>query len=276
MFTCLVTRAVHLETIEELSTTSFINALRRFMALRGQVVQFRSDRGTNFFGAVHELNIPSDLVEDPISKKYLDENYVTWVFNPPHASHFGGAWERMIGVSRRILDSLLLDHKGPLTHDILTTFLMEVSAILNARPLVAVSTDPDAPQVLSPDMLLQTVRACSSTIDIPEFGTKDALRSSWKCVQHLADQFWQRWHAEYMQSLQTRQKWLTEGMQFKEGDVVLMRDDSLPRNQWTMAIVKETFKSSDGLVRKVKIFCGKNKAFYVRPITQLCQLIEVD
>ena len=63
MFTCLVTRAFHLEAIEELSTTSFINALRRFMALRGQVVQFRSDRGTNFIGAVHELNIPSDLVE---------------------------------------------------------------------------------------------------------------------------------------------------------------------------------------------------------------------
>ena len=95
-------------------------------------------------------------------------------------------------------------------------------------------------------------------------------------VQHLADQFCQRWHAEYMQSLQTRQKWLTEGMQFKEGDVVLMSDDSLPRNQWPIAIVKETSKSSDGLVRKVKIFCGKNRAFYVRPITQLCQLIEVD
>lgn len=189
MFTCHVTRAVHLEAIEELSTTSFINTLRRFMALRGLVVQFRSDRGTNFIGAVHELNIPSDLhvVEDPISKKYLDENHVTWVFNPPHASHFGGAWERMIGASRRILGSLLLDHKDPLTHEILTTFLMEVSAILNARLLVAVSTDPDAPQVLSPDMLLhqKTVRACSSTIDIPEFGIKDALRSSWKCVQHL-------------------------------------------------------------------------------------------
>ena len=143
MFTCLV----HLEAIEELSTTSFINALRRFIALRGQVVQFRSDRGTNFIRAINELNIPSDLVEDPISKKYLDETML-------HAFHFGGAWERMIGTSRRILDSLLLDHKGPLTHEILTTFLIEVSAILNARPLVAVSTDPDVPQVLSPDMIL--------------------------------------------------------------------------------------------------------------------------
>lgn len=47
-----------------------------------------------------------------------------------------------------------MNHKGPLTHEVLTTFLMEVSAILNARPLVAISTDPDAPQVLSPDMLI--------------------------------------------------------------------------------------------------------------------------
>lgn len=145
MFTCLVSRAVHLEAIEELSTASLINALRRFIAIRDPVIQFRSDRGTNFIGAVHELNIPSNLVENPASKRYLEENKINWVFNPPHASHFGGAWERMIGASRKLLDSLLLSRKGPLTHEVLTTFLMEVSAILNVRPLVAVSADPDTP-----------------------------------------------------------------------------------------------------------------------------------
>ncbi|XP_065940282.1 uncharacterized protein [Magallana gigas] len=154
IFTCLVSRLVHLEAIEELSTSSFINALRRFTGLRGQVIQFRSDRGTNFIGAVHELNIPADLIEDPLALKYFEVNKITRVFNPPHASHFGGVWERMIGASRKILDSLLMNHKGPLTHEVLTTFLMEVSAILNARPLVAICTDPDAPQVLSPDMLI--------------------------------------------------------------------------------------------------------------------------
>lgn len=107
------------------------------------------------------------------------------------------------------------------------------------------------------------------------FGTRDALKSSWKQVQYLADQFWQRWHTEYMQSLQIRQKWLTEGRQFQKGDVVLFRDDSLTRNQWPLAKVTETFKSDDGRVRKVKIFCGRNKTFYVRPITQLCCLVEV-
>lgn len=177
MFTCLVSREVHLEAIEELSTASFINALRRFIAIRGPVIQFRSDRGTNFIGAVHKLNIPSELVENPASERYLEEIKIKWVFNPPHASHLGGAWERMIGASWKILDSLLLSHKGPLTHGVLTTSFMEVSAILNARPLVAVSTDPDTPQVLSPDMIHQkTVH--TSQLDIPVFGTKDALKSS--------------------------------------------------------------------------------------------------
>lgn len=63
MFTCLASRAVHLEAIEDLSTASLINALRRFIAIRDPVIQFRSDRGTHFIGAVHELNIPSNLVE---------------------------------------------------------------------------------------------------------------------------------------------------------------------------------------------------------------------
>lgn len=93
MFTCLVSCAVHLEAIEESSTSSFINELRRFTALRGQVIQLRSDRGTNFIGAVYELNIPSDLIEDPLSQKYFEENKSAWMFNPPHASHFGGVWK---------------------------------------------------------------------------------------------------------------------------------------------------------------------------------------
>lgn len=138
-------------------------------------------------------------------------------------THFGGVWERMIGAPRKIMDSLLMNHKGPLTHEVLTTFLMEVCAILNARPLVAISTDPDAPQVLSPDMFIHQKTAHTLQLDIPEFGTKDSLRSSWKHVQYLADQFWQRWQVEYMHTLQTRQKWLKNNRKSQKGDVVLMR-----------------------------------------------------
>ena len=50
LFTCLCIRAIHIEVIEELSSSAFINALCIFVAIRGKVKQFRSDRGTNFVG----------------------------------------------------------------------------------------------------------------------------------------------------------------------------------------------------------------------------------
>jgi hypothetical protein len=90
LFTCLVSRAVHIELIEGLSSASFINALQRFVAIRGAVKQYRSDRGTNFVGATKELSINTYFVESGDVGKYLSNNGATWVFNPPHASHFGG------------------------------------------------------------------------------------------------------------------------------------------------------------------------------------------
>jgi hypothetical protein len=52
LFTCLASRAIHVETANSLSTDSFLNALRRFIAIRGPIRQLRSDRGTHFVGAV--------------------------------------------------------------------------------------------------------------------------------------------------------------------------------------------------------------------------------
>lgn len=210
LFTCLTTRGVHIEVVEEMSASSFINAYRRFVALRGPVKQIRSDRGTNFVGSTNDLNINTINIEDGPVKSVLHENGTTWIFNPPHSSHMGGVWERLIGVARRILDSMLLENsmnKGHLTHEVLVTFLAEVSAIMNSRPLTTLSTDPDDPYPLSPSLLItQKPDVLVSSLDAV-FDCKDMYQSQWKRVRHLADIFWSKWKAQYLQSLQEHRKW---------------------------------------------------------------------
>ena len=104
IFICLSVRAIHIELIESMDTSSFINALRRFFALCGPAKQIRSDCGTNFRGASKELKMFLAESNRPSLSRFLSEEGCTWIFNPPHSSHMGGAWERMIGISRRILD----------------------------------------------------------------------------------------------------------------------------------------------------------------------------
>ena len=108
--------------------------MRRFISLRGPVKELRSDRGTNFVGAVRELGIEGVFKENGPISQYLKNKNICWIFNPPHASHMGGCWERMIGLARKILDAMMLENRPPLTHEVLITLMAEVVRILNDRP----------------------------------------------------------------------------------------------------------------------------------------------
>lgn len=63
----------------------------------------------------------------------------------------GGSREHMVGTARHILDSMLLQAgKTKLTYEILSTLMAEITAIINSRPLIPVSSDPEAPLILKP------------------------------------------------------------------------------------------------------------------------------
>lgn len=275
LFTCLTTRAIHIEVVEEMSSSSFINALRRFISVRGNVKVFRSDRGTNFVGATDSLKIDVINVEDTTVKNFLYNKGTVWIFNPPHSSHMGGVWERMIGVARRILDSLLLgQHGSHLTHEVLTTFMAEVSAIVNSRPLVPVSTDPDCTQILTPSSLL-TQKFDLGVEALVAIDPSNMYRAQWQRVQMLADMFWARWKREYLQTLQKRCKWQTPEVNLKTGDVVLLKDSQTCRGEWPMALVVNALESEDGKVRKaeVRVIKEGKSAVYTRPICELVLLL---
>lgn len=270
MFSCMSSRAVHIEVIDSLDTSSCVNALRRFFSLRGPAKKLLSDRGTNFIAASKELGMDETL------ENYLKDQGCSWEFNPPHASHMGGSWERMIGVARRILDSMLLQSKVQLTHDVLCTLMAEVTAIINARPLLPVSSDPDNPFILSPSMLL-TQKSC--LLPPPgNFMDRDLYTKQWRQVQALANQFWTRWRREYLPSLQKRQKWTVSRRNLQVGDLVLLKDKQAPRNSWPMARVIATFPGKDSHVRKIEVRVSEQGSVktFMRPVTEVILLLPMD
>ena len=277
LFTCLTTRAIHIEVIEEMSSSCFINALRRFTALRGPVTILRSDRGTNFVGCTDQLKIDAINVEDDKVQPHLYNSGTVWKFNPPHSSHMGGVWERMIGVTRRILDGMLLEqNKKGLTHEVLCTLMAEVCAVVNSRPITAISTDPESPVILSPNILLTQKQGQVPPVS-GELTLKDTYSANWKHVQVLSDMFWTKWQREYLQQLQSRCKWRSERPNVKEGDIVLMKEKNLPRNEWPIGIVTEAIRShDDDLVRKAVIRLNRDGkcVSYTRPISELVLLVD--
>ena len=137
IFTCLTVRAVHIEIAHSLDTDSFINALRRFIARRGKPVFVRTDNGTNFVSGEKELRTCIQKWNRQRIHEYLLQQEVRWIFNSPAASHHGGIWERCIRTTRRILNVLL--NEQALNDEGLLTFMCELEAVINGRPITKVS-----------------------------------------------------------------------------------------------------------------------------------------
>jgi len=94
LFTCLVTRAIHIEVTHSIDTDSFINALYRFMARRGHPKTMRSDNGGCFVKGERELREERKRWDQALLQETLNKEKIIWKFNPPLASHMGGVWER--------------------------------------------------------------------------------------------------------------------------------------------------------------------------------------
>ena len=268
IFTCLTTRAVHLELAADLSTDSFLNVLRRFLSRRGPVFHFYSDNGSNFVGGERILRESINQWNQHQIEEFLLQKAAQWTFNPPNASHMGGAWERLVRSVKRILK--LLVGERVLTDDQLHTFLLEVEAILNSRPLTPVTLDPDNREPLTPNHLL---KLCPTSQLPPALSNAEDFfaKKRWRHVQYLADQFWKRWSREYLRTIISRQKWHETKPNFQVNDIVLLASEDTPRSQWNMGRVITVYPDEYGIVRSVLIKT-RNKDVR-RPIHKICLIV---
>ena len=274
LFTCLSCRAIHLEVAASLETDSFLNGLRRFVARRGQVQSISCDNGTNLVGAERELYKAVRESDDKIRRLLLSSE-IEWRFNPPHASHMGGVWERQIRSVRSVLSNLLKQFGSQLDDESLHTLMCEAESIVNSRPLTALSDNADDYQPLSPSQLL-TLKSGSCSVPPGDFSESSLLyaRKRWRRVQYLANCFWYRWKREYINHLQSRQKWNTIKRCLQVGDVILLVDDSICRSHWHLGRIVRAEQSKDDLVRSVLV--KSQSSLLRRPISKCILILPVD
>ena len=225
IFTCLSCRAVHIEIAHSLETDSFLCALMRFISRRGKPKEISSDNGTNFKGGDKELR---DAIKQWNSKRISDfmlQRNIEWNYNPPTASHMGGAWERLIRSIRHVLKAVLDEQR--ITDESLVTAIAEVEKILNDRPLTSVENQPDDLRPLTPNQVL--LLRSNSSLPPGLFSKEDCYgKRRWRQAQYLANLFWRRWMREYLPSLQARQKWTSQRRNFAVNDLVLIGGDNVP------------------------------------------------
>ena len=268
IFTCLTSRAIHLEVLDSMDTFSFINALQRFISRRGKPRKIVSDNGTNFVGAEAELRKSLAEWNQQAIDNFLLQQHIQWQFNPPNASHMGGVWERMIRSVRRVLSAVV--GQQTLNDDSLNTLMCLAENTVNSRPLTTVPSDVDDLSPLTPNHLL--LMRPTQLLPPGLFEKRDChARKRWRQIQYLADIFWSRWSKEYLPLVQLRTKWHERQNNLAVDDIVLVVDSNAPRNRWQLGRVTEALPGADGLVRSARIQTASG-ATLLRPVTKLCFL----
>jgi hypothetical protein len=225
LFTCLNTRAVHLELATDCSTMEFIQVLRRFFAIRGYPSLMLSDNGTQLVGAESELAKMIQGWDVKKLKEYAADKIMEWKFITPNAPHQNGCAESLVKSCKLALKQAMGDNL--LTPFELHTVLLEVANLVNQRPIGRPTNDPDDGTYLYPSDLLLG-RASSHVPQGPFLKTKNS-RHRVEFLQQILDSFWKRWTRDVFPCLVSRKKWDVQRRDVKVKDIVMLVDSNAVR-----------------------------------------------
>ncbi|KHJ80573.1 Tas retrotransposon peptidase A16, partial [Oesophagostomum dentatum] len=275
--------------ITALSTTAFIQMLRRFFSRRGIPKSITSDNAPTF--ALGEEILTDFLLsacENAEVAKELSNREITWKKITPFAPWQGGFYERLIKSVKCSLYKTL--GKSPPTAEELATTLIEIEALLNTRPLTYLSNDINELEILRPIDFLQ--KDLVVTYPWEENKEKDAsflspeekraLETKTEATKAIlssckaTEKFWKLWQGQYLPAL--REKHVLQLAQKKGGvrepkvgAVVLIQDAIQPRYTWKIAVIKDLLTNSRGTTRTAVLRLSSGRTIK-RPINLLIPL----
>lgn len=271
VFTCLATKAVHLELVSDLSSDLFLGAILRLVARRGAVSLIYSDQASNFIGAKRRLNELYTFIQSNAHKNFIEdkliEQRIKFLHSPPYGPHFNGLSEIHVRCVKthlyRVIGTQIL------TYEELTTVLIQIENLLNSRPLCVLSSDPSDLSALTPNHFLNVTPLkylpIEDLIDVPV-----NRLSRYQLLTKITQSFWQRWSQEYLTSLHQRQKWNTPSNPIKLGTVVVIKDLNTHPLCWPLGIIEKLYPGKDNIVRTVKVTTRSGS--YIRPVVRVCPL----
>ena len=250
IFSCMASRACHIEISASMDTSDFLDCLTRFVSRKGRPKNLYSDRGTNFIGGSRELRqLVNDLDQDQI-QSFAARNGFNFNFNPSQSPHFGGSWEAMVKSLKKTIYAILTDRD--FTDWELMTAMVQAEDIVNSRPLAFVTADPNDYSVITPNMFItgrMNNQIFPDNLDNQGFD----IRTRWRYVQRATRDIWKRWLKEILPNLGQRSKWIHDGREYKVGDEVLIIDPTVGRYKWVAGRITGVNPGRDGRIRVVKI-----------------------
>jgi hypothetical protein len=263
IFTCTMSRFIHLHLLDELTSAAVFEAIEIFWPAYGPVSQFISDNGTNFVGAGRIINRETKLLNDFLKSSQrelsntpnlLQEKLATWTFIPVQSPWFGAFYERLIKTVKKSIASAIEGKK--LSRMEFNIAIQQASHRINNRPLTHNPISSEDEEVLTPHLI---VKLKSGWPLLPSVqGNKqipDPLndRMVYRRGKILADEMTKRFVMEYLPVLTKRTKWFHDFDPIKVNDLVLMIDPNATRQAWGRAKVLKVYKAKDSNVRVVDL-----------------------
>jgi hypothetical protein len=257
LFTCGVTRALHLELVHDMSTDSFLLAFRRFLARRINCKVIYSDNAKTFKKAKGEIGELYKILSDKSLENFFGNEKIIWKNIIERAAWWGGFYERLVKSVKECLRKII--GKALLSYEEMSTLLVEVETVLNLRPLTYVYNEKDEPCPLTPMHFLNFGKEISYPINFADIIDDASKRSSAlrrkKFQTLLLKQLWSKWKSHYLLDLKTAHSLKNPSSQapLKVGDVVLIEEDTKNKLLWKLGKIERAIIGRDNNIRAYEV-----------------------
>lgn len=261
IFTCTVTRFIHLHVLDEMTSMAVLEAIMILWTSHGPVKQFISDNGTNFVGAANIVQSDAKKLiqflkqsNKELESKLAEELYVSWTFIPVQSPWFGAFYERLIQTVKKSIASAIEGRR--VSRMSFNIALQDAAHRINNRPLTHNPISAEDEEVLTPHHLAKNrsgwplLPSIHGMKDIPDpLSDKNQYRQG----RLLAEEMTRKFNTQYLPVLAKRTKWFKDFKPIKAGDLVLLIDPNCTRKAWERARVIKVYVAKDKNVRVADI-----------------------